>query len=340
VTKTALITGVSGQDGAYLSKLLVDKGYRVIGTDRRSASGSLWRLQELGIADQVEVHSIELTEYANIERVVTEAAPDEVYNLAAQSFVAASFETPIYTSEVDALGVLRVLETLRRHHPSARFYQASTSEMFGKVIEVPQRESTPFHPRSPYGVAKVYGHFITVNYREAWGLFAVSGILFNHESPLRGEEFVTRKITKGVAALRQGGTKPLQLGNLGAERDWSFAGDCVEAMWLMLQQDTPRDFVVASGETHSVREFIVAAFAAAGMEVAWEGEDLRERGIEPASGRVLVEINPAFFRPAEVDRLIGDSSLARKELGWQPSMNFESLVEAMVHADMARLAKV
>jgi len=334
--KTALVTGVTGQDGAYLSKLLLERGYRVLGGARRSASGSLWRLQELGVADDVEIVSLELSEPSNIDNVIRSHAPDEIYNLAAQSFVAQSFETPLYTGDVDGLAVLRLLESVRSHTPEAKFYQASTSEMFGKVRETPQSESTPFHPRSPYGCAKVFAHHSTVNYRESYDLFACSGILFNHESPLRGEEFVTRKITTGVAAQVVGSEAPLLLGNMDSERDWGFAGDYVEAMWLMLQQDQPDDYVIASGRTSTVRKFVEAAFQSGGIEIQWEGSGVEEQGRDAATGQVRVGVDPRYFRPAEVDLLCGDISKASQALGWKPTMTLEQLVEVMVSRDIER----
>jgi GDPmannose 4,6-dehydratase len=338
VKKTALITGISGQDGAYLAALLSGKGYRIVGAARRSASGGLWRLRELGVESDVEVVDLELAEHSNVEEVIRRVQPDEVYNLAAQSFVGSSFETPLFTSDVNALGVLRILEAIRRHRPEAKYYQASTSEMFGKVSEKPQNEKTPFHPRSPYGVAKLFGHWATVNYREAWGLFAASGILFNHESPLRGEEFVTRKITMAVARQATGSERPLRIGNLDARRDWGFAEDYVGAMWAMLQEDQPDDFVIASGETHSVREFITLAYECAGIPVGWVGEGVDEKALESGTGRVLVEVAPEFLRPAEVDYLIGDSKKARDRFGWSPTLDFAGLVEIMVRRDMERVS--
>ena len=335
--KTALITGISGQDGAYLAALLSGKGYRIVGAARRSASGGMWRLRELGVESDVEVVDLELTEHSNVEEVIRRVQPDEVYNLAAQSFVGSSFHTPLFTSDVNALGVFRILEAIRRHKPEARYYQASTSEMFGLAREQPQNEKTPFHPRSPYGVSKLFGHWATVNYREAWGLFAVSGILFNHESPLRGEEFVTRKITLAVARQATGSDKPLRLGNLEARRDWGFAEDYVRAMWAMLQEDDPDDFVIASGETHSVRDFVTLAYECAGIEIEWVGEGVDEKALEAGTGKVLVEVDPDYFRPAEVDFLIGDCSKARDRLGWSPTLDFGGLVELMVRRDMERV---
>jgi GDPmannose 4,6-dehydratase len=338
VAKTALVTGISGQDGAYLAALLLEKGYRVVGAARRSASGELWRLRELGVDDGVEVLDLELAEYSNVEDVIRSVEPTEVYNLAAQSFVKASFDMPVFTSDVNALGVLRILEAIRRYAPQARFYQASTSEMFGKVRRTPQDEDTPFHPRSPYGVAKVFGHWATVNYREAFDLFAVSGILFNHESPLRGQEFVTRKITMAVARRIAGAPQPLRLGNLDSKRDWGFAGDYVRAMWKMLQVDDPADYVIATGETHSVRDFVTKAYEAGGIQLEWEGVGAKERGISVTDGDVVVEVADEFFRPAEVDVLIGDASRAQRDLGFAPSVSFDELVGMMVRRDIERIA--
>ena len=339
MAKRALVTGISGQDGAYLAQHLLNQGYEVFGAYRRSASANLWRLAELGISDRVTLLPMELLEYANIASTIKDVAPDEFYNLAAQSFVGTSFEQPLFTADVDALGVLRILEAIRQLCPEARFYQASTSEMFGKVQETPQRETTPFWPRSPYGVAKVYGHWITVNYREAHELHASCGILFNHESPLRGQEFVTRKITATLARMREGSEEILELGNLEARRDWGFAGDYVRGMWLMLQQDEGDDFVLSTGENHAVRDFLAAAAAAADFDLAWDGEGAETTAHDRASGRLIMRVNPAFYRPAEVDVLLGDPAKAREVLGWQPEVSFEQLVAMMVEADLERLRK-
>jgi GDPmannose 4,6-dehydratase len=317
--RRALITGVTGQDGSYLAELLLDKGYEVFGAVRRSSTESSDRIDHL--RGRVHLLQADLLDQASLMMALQEAQPHEVYNLGAQSFVPTSWSQPVLTAEFTATGVTRLLEAIRSVDPDIRFYQASSSEMFGKVLEVPQNEQTPFYPRSPYGVAKVYGHFITVNYRESYGLYAVSGILFNHESPRRGLEFVTRKISDGVARIKLGLATELRLGNLDAERDWGFAGDYVEAMWLMLQQQEPADYVIATGETHSVRECVEVAFAHAGLD--------HERH---------VVIDPAFLRPAEVDQLIGDPSRARTELGWEPRTTFRELVEMMVDADIARLS--
>jgi len=335
--KRALITGIRGQDAAYLAKLLLDKGYEVYGADRRSGDSSWWRLKELGIENEVRILYMDLLETTNVLETIKRLQPDELYNLAAQSFVKASFDQPYVTTEVNALGVLRLLEAIRHFSPHTRFYQASTSEMFGKVREVPQNENTPFYPRSPYAVSKLYAHWMTVNYREAYGMFTCSGILFNHESPLRGLEFVTRKITHTVALIKHGLANRLVLGNLNAKRDWGYAPEYVEAMWLMLQQDQPEDYVIATGETHTVREFVEAAFRHIGIELVWEGEGVEEKGRDARTGQLLVEVSPEFFRPAEVDLLCGDASKARQKLGWQPRVTFQELVGLMVEADLRRV---
>ncbi len=336
--KSALVTGITGQDGAYLAQLLLKEGYRVYGAYRRSASVNYWRLRELDILDEIELVPMDLLEFPNMVRVLERTAPDEVYNLAAQSFVGLSFEQPTYTAEVNALGPARLLEAIRAVNPAIRFYQASTSEMFGKVAEIPQTERTPFYPRSPYGVAKLYAHWITVNYREAYGIHASSGILFNHESPLRGLEFVTRKITAGLARIRHGQQEDLELGNLEARRDWGFAGDFVHGIYLIVQREQPDTYVLATNRTHSAREFVERAAEATGFSLDWEGEGVQTRGIDRRTGKVLVRINPALYRPAEVDLLQGDPHKAKAELGWSPSVSFESLVEMMVRADMDRAA--
>jgi len=337
MNKTAFVTGVSGQDGPYLCKLLLDKGYNVVGGDRANASGSLWRLEYLGIKDQVKIVDLELSEMTNIIQIFQDYKFDEVYNLASQSFVASSFQVPLMTSDITGLGVARMLECLRRYNPEARFYQASTSEMFGKVVESPQNEETIFHPRSPYGVAKLYGHWMTVNYRESYDMFACNGILFNHESPLRGEHFVTRKISMHVANYKFGNKKPLELGNLSAKRDWGFAGDYVSGMWLMLQNEKAMDFVLATGENHSVREFVELSFNQIDVEISWEGKGEKEIGRNKQTGEIVVVVNPKFYRPAEVENLLGDYSKAKRILGWKPEMSFEDLVVSMVRADIARL---
>jgi GDPmannose 4,6-dehydratase len=315
----ALITGVTGQDGSYLAELLLEKGYEVVGVVRRTSHHSYERIEHL--LDRIEVVAADLLDQHSLTVVLQESRPDEVYNLAAQSYVPTSWSQPVLTGEFTALGVTRILEAIRLAHPTARFYQASSSEMFGKVTETPQRESTAFYPRSPYGVAKVYGHWITVNYRESYGLYAVSGILFNHESPRRGIEFVTRKVTDGVARIKLGLARELRLGNLDARRDWGFAGDYVDAMWRMLQPDQPQDYVIGSGETHSVRELVELAFAHVGLDY-----------------RQHVVSDPKYYRPAEVDLLLADPSKARRELGWGPKVGFAELVAMMVDADLERLA--
>lgn len=338
--KRALVTGIRGQDGAYLAKLLLEKGYEVYGADRRSGDSSFWRLKELGIEKDVKIRHMDLLELTNIMREIERIKPDEVYNLAAQSFVQTSFEQPILTADVDALGVLRLLETLRVMKADTRFYQASTSEMFGKVQAIPQDERTPFYPRSPYGVSKLFGHWITVNYRESYNMFACSGILFNHESPLRGLEFVTRKLTYIIAKIKYGLQDRIVLGNLDSKRDWGYAPEYVEAMWLMLQQSQPDDYVIATGETHSVREFVEHAFRFAGFDIIWQGKGVEEKGIDKNSGKILVEVSQEFFRPAEVDILVGNASKAKERLGWQPRTSFENLVRIMVEADLERISRL
>jgi len=335
--KKAFITGITGQDGAYLSKLLLEKGYEVYGAFRRTSDLHLNRLKYLGIDRDIQYLPLELLEFTNIYKAIDKYRPDEFYNLGAQSFVALSFEEPIFTADVTGLGPLRVLEAIRAVKPEMKFYQASSSEMFGKVQTVPQDENTPFYPRSPYSVAKLAAHWMTVNYRESYGLFACSGILFNHESPLRGMEFVTRKITYGLARIHQGLQDKLVLGNLNSKRDWGYAPEFVEAMWRMLQQDHPDDYVVATGETHTIREFIESAFQVIGIEIIWKGTEANEKGIELKTGKTLVEISPEFFRPAEVDLLIGNPKKAAEKLGWRPKTKFKDLVRIMVEADLKRV---
>ena len=335
--KRALVTGVTGQDGAYLAKLLIAKGYKVFGAIRRTSMAHVARLEELGIAADVELVDFDLLELSNILRVVERTRPDEIYNLAAQSFVGISFEQAIYTGECDAIGVVRLLEAIRACNPAIRFYQASTSEMFGKVAEVPQSETTPFHPRSPYGVAKLYGHWISVNYRESYDIYAASGILFNHESPLRGQEFVTRKISLSLAKIKHGQLDILGLGNLAALRDWGYAGDYVEGMWRMLQQQRADDYVLATGESHSVRDFVMAAGRCLGFDFVFEGSGADERGIDRKTGRTLVKVDPRFYRPAEVDQLCGNPAKAQRLLGWERKTTFAQLVETMVEADERRV---
>jgi GDPmannose 4,6-dehydratase len=341
LSKKALITGITGQDGAYLAELLLSKGYEVHGIKRRASSFNTDRIDHLyedlhlrGV--RMFLHYGDLTDATNLIRIIQQVQPDEIYNLAAQSHVAVSFETPEYTANSDALGTLRILEAIRilGLEKKTRFYQASTSEMFGKVLEIPQRETTPFYPRSPYAAAKVYGHWITVNYREAYGMFACSGILFNHESPIRGETFVTRKITRALARIHEKLEDCLYLGNLDSLRDWGHARDYVRAQWLMLQQADPEDFVIATGEQHSVREFVSRAASKLDMSIEWQGSGLNEQGIDARSGATIVRIDPRYFRPTEVETLLGDASKARTKLGWQPQIAFESLVTEMIEADL------
>jgi len=334
--KRALITGITGQDGAYLAEFLLDKGYEVHGIKRRSSSFNTDRIDHLYQDPheqhvRLHLHYGDLTDATNVIRVIQKVQPDEIYNLAAQSHVGVSFETPEYTANSDALGTLRILEAVRilAREQRTRFYQASTSEMFGNAQETPQRETTPFYPRSPYAVAKVYGHWITVNYREAYGLYACSGILFNHESPIRGETFVTRKITRALARIHEGLETRLYLGNLDARRDWGHARDYVRAQWLMLQQPEPDDFVIATGEQHSVREFVARAASELGMTIEWRGRGADEQGTDTATGRTIVEIDPRYYRPTEVDALLGDASKARSKLGWRPQISFDELVKEM-----------
>ncbi|MGJ7035662.1 GDP-mannose 4,6-dehydratase [Anoxybacillus eryuanensis] len=349
--KRALITGVTGQDGSFLAEFLLEKGYEVHGIIRRSSSYNQERLEDILSPKEAEalknnknfhLHYGDITDTSNVIRLISEIRPDEIYNLAAQSHVRVSFDMPEYTADVDALGTLRILEAVRilGLTEKTRIYQASTSELYGKVQEVPQKETTPFYPRSPYGVAKLYGYWITKNYRESYGMFAVNGILFNHESERRGETFVTRKITLAAARIAQGKQDKLYLGNLDALRDWGYAKDYVECMWLMLQHDTPEDFVIATGEMHSVREFATLAFKYAGIDIEWQGEGLNEKGIDKATGRVLIEVDPKYFRPAEVDQLLGDPTKAKTLLGWNPTKTpFEELVRIMVEADMKKVEK-
>ena len=342
--KVALITGVTGQDGAYLAEFLLRRGYVVHGVKRRSSLFNTGRIDHLYLDPHVEhrnfvLHYGDMTDSTNLLRIVQETQPTEIYNLAAQSHVQVSFEVPEYTANADGVGVLRLLEAIRILGLSdrVRFYQASTSEMFGLVQETPQSERTPFYPRSPYGVAKLYAHWITVNYREAYGFFACSGILFNHESPIRGETFVTRKIAQAAARIARGRQDVLYLGNLDAKRDWGFAGDYVEAMWLMLQQEQPDDYVIATGETRAVREFAERAFTRAGITLAWRGSGLEEVGVDVATGRSVVHVDPRYFRPTEVDFLLGDASKARRRLGWAPKVTFGELADMMVDAEIAAL---
>jgi GDP-mannose 4,6-dehydratase len=339
--KTALITGITGQDGAYLAELLLAKGYSVHGIKRRSSLFNTARIDHLyhdphesGV--DLTLHHGDLTDSSSLTRIIQLVQPDEIYNLAAQSHVAVSFEEPEYTANSDALGALRILEAIRilRLEEKTRYYQASTSELYGLVQEVPQKETTPFYPRSPYAVAKLYAYWITVNYREAYGLYACNGILFNHESPIRGETFVTRKITRALARIKLGMQDRLYLGNLNARRDWGHAKDYVEMQWLMLQQEKPEDFVIATGEQHSVREFVTIASAELGIDLRWEGEGLDEKGYDSRTGACLVEVDPRYFRPAEVETLLGDASKAKQKLGWQPKIGFRELVTEMMREDL------
>jgi GDPmannose 4,6-dehydratase len=347
MTRTALITGITGQDGAYLAEFLLNKGYIVHGVKRRSSSFNTERIDHL-YKDPHDrnvnffMHYGDLTDSTNLIRIVQETQPDEIYNLAAQSHVQVSFETPEYTANSDAIGTLRLLEAIRilGLEKKTRFYQASTSELFGKVQEIPQKETTPFYPRSPYAAAKLYGYWITKNYREAYGMFTCNGILFNHESPIRGETFVTRKITMAVARIKKGSQEKLYLGNLDAKRDWGFAGDYVKSMWLMLQQDEPDDYVVATGKTHSVREFVELAFLQIGIDIEWQGTGVNEKGINAANRDVLIEIDARYFRPTEVDILMGDPTKAKEKLGWKAKVGFEELVKMMVEGDLKRLSIV
>lgn len=336
----AIVTGVTGQDGAYLAELLLAKGYRVIGTYRRTSSVNFWRLDELGVTQHPHLSLVEfdLTDLGSSIRLIQASGATEVYNLAAQSFVGVSFDQPITTAEITGVGAVNLLEAIRIVNPRIRFYQASTSEMFGKVQAVPQVESTPFYPRSPYGVAKLYAHWMTINYRESYQIFGCSGILFNHESPLRGREFVTRKITDTVAKIKLGLQDVLELGNLDAQRDWGYAKEYVEGMWRMLQADEPDTFVLATGRTETVRDFVTMAFKAAGYQLDWRGAAESEVGIDSASGKTLVRVNPKFYRPAEVDQLVGDAAKVRDKLGWRPETTLEELCAMMVTADLRRNA--
>ena len=341
--KKALITGITGQDGSYLTELLIEKGYKVHGIIRRSSSFNTGRIDHLYnnpdiLNKKMFLHYGDLVDTSNLNRLLEKIEPDEIYNLAAQSHVKVSFEVPDYTAQVDALGTLRFLDAIREVGlRQVKFYQASTSELYGKVREVPQNESTPFYPRSPYGVAKLYGYWIIVNYREAYNIFASNGILFNHESPRRGETFVTRKITRAASRIAAGLQTKLLLGNLNAKRDWGFSGDYIEAMWLMLQKETPEDYVIATGETHSIREFVEEAFKVGGMNIMWEGEGINEVG--KCNEKIIIKINKKYFRPAEVELLMGDSSKARDKLGWRPKTDFMELIRIMVEADLKELSE-
>lgn len=333
--KKALITGITGQDGSFLAELLLSKGYKVFGLIRRNSSDDLGNVKH--IANEIEFIYGDMTDESSLRSAVRQSCPDEVYNLAAQSFVKLSWSQPVFTTEVNAVGVLKLLDAIKDIRPEARFYQASTSEMFGLVQEMPQTEKTPFYPRSPYGVSKLYGHWITVNYKESYGMFCSEGILFNHESERRKAEFVTRKITSAAAAISRGLQDKLYLGNLDAERDWGYAGDYVEAMWLMLQQDNPDSFVVASGEKHSVRDFASVAFEKAGIPIIWQGNGVDEKGICSKTGRTIIEVSPEFFRPADVVTLLGNPEKAEKELNWKRKVSFEALVELMLKHDLKQI---
>jgi len=342
--KKALITGITGQDGSYLAEILLEKGYEIHGIIRRSSSFNTARIDHLFVDPEINgkrmfLHFGDLTDTSNLNRLIEKVEPDEIYNLAAQSHVKVSFDLPEYTAEVDAMGTVRFLDAIRETGVKTRFYQASTSELFGKAQQVPQNEKTPFYPRSPYGVAKIYGYWIVINYREAYHLFAVNGILFNHESPRRGETFVTRKITIGAARIKLGKQEILRLGNLGAKRDWGYAPEYCEGMWRMLQQKSPEDFVLATGETHTVREFAEVAFKELDMELEWKGKGVKERGILKKSGKVAIEVDPAYYRPTEVELLIGDASKAKKKLGWKPKTKFKELAKLMVLADFEKVKK-
>ncbi|MFA4817337.1 MAG: GDP-mannose 4,6-dehydratase [Parcubacteria group bacterium] len=337
--KKALITGITGQDGSYLAELLLEKGYEVHGVRRASSIFNTQRLENLLSGShskdgRLQLHYGDLTDSSNLNRLLEQIKPDEIYNLGAQSHVHLSFQIPEYTAEVDGVGTLRLLDAIKETGIKTKFYQASTSELFGKARETPQKETTPFYPRSPYAAAKLYAYWIVVNYREAYNLFSCNGILFNHESPRRGKTFVTRKITCGIANIKKGLQDSIKLGNLDAKRDWGYAKDYVEAMWLILQQDQPEDYVIATGETHTVREFCEKAFGCVGIELEWRGNGVDEKGIDKKTGKVLIEVDPKYFRPTEVDLLLGDSTKAKKKLGWKPSVTFDALVEMMVKSDL------
>ncbi len=335
MSKTAFVTGVTGQDGAYISEFLLNKGYKVYGGYRRLSTPNFWRLDTLGVTKDVELIEIDLLDAGNLTRTLADIKPDEIYNLAAQSFVGVSFDKPVLTGKVTGLGVTNILEAIRIVNKDIKFYQASSSELYGKVQEVPQTEDTPFYPRSPYAVAKLYGHWMTINYRESYDIFGCSGILFNHESPLRGIEFVTRKISDAVSKIKLGKQDYFEIGNMDAKRDWGFAKEYVEGMYMMLQHDEPDTYVLATGETRSVREFIEYAFEFVDMKIVWEGKDENEIGKDAATGKVVVKVNPKFFRPAEVELLIGDPSKAKDKLGWEPKVKFQELVHLMVESDLS-----
>jgi len=341
--KVALITGITGQDGSYLAELLLEKEYEVHGIIRRSSSFNTGRIDHIikdeKYKDQFFFHYGDVTDSSNLNRLLEKIQPNEIYNLAAQSHVKVSFEIPDYTAQVDALGTLRFLDAIRETHLDTKFYQASTSELYGKVQEIPQTEKTPFYPRSPYGVAKLYGYWIIVNYREAYDLFACNGILFNHESPRRGETFVTRKITRAAARIKEGIQDALYLGNLDAKRDWGFAPEYCEGMWLMLQQDKPTDYVLATGKNHSIREFCELAFKELNIQIEWQGKGEDEIGVNAQTGKQLIGIDEKYYRPTEVEQLLGDASKAKEELGWEPKISFEELVKLMIHADWEKVKK-
>ncbi|MHC1755233.1 MAG: GDP-mannose 4,6-dehydratase [Methanosarcina sp.] len=336
MTKVALITGITGQDGTYISKLLLDKGYVVHGIKRESSTA---RIEDKGNEQKsvnLHFHSCDMTDYSKLIRIIKEVSPDEIYNLAAQSNVQTSFDRPEYTAEINALGTLRLLEAMRTLglEKKTRFFQASTGDLFGSSLEIPQNENTPFNPKNPYAVSKLYAYWIAINYREAYDMFVCNGILFNHESPIRPENFVTRKITKAAVRIKKGFQKKLYLGNLNAKRDWGFAGDYVEAMWLMLQQGEPDDYVIATGKTHSVQDMVEFAFREVGLEIEWEGEGLEKKGRNAATGEILIEVDPQFYRPLESSLLVGNPSKAREKLGWMPGINFEELIKMMVKNDL------
>ncbi|PXV62299.1 GDPmannose 4,6-dehydratase [Halanaerobium congolense] len=342
--KKALITGITGQDGSYLAELLLEKGYEVHGIIRRASTFNTQRIDHIYQDPHEEnvrlkLHYGDMTDSSNLSRLVEKINPDEIYNLAAQSHVGTSFEIPEYTTDVDAMGTLRLLDAIKEGEVECKFYQASTSELYGKVQEVPQTEETPFYPRSPYAAAKLYAYWIVKNYREAYDLFAVNGILFNHESPRRGKRFVTRKITRAVARITKGKQNKIYLGNMNAKRDWGYAKDYVKMMWMMLQHDIPEDFVIATGETHTVREFVEAAFSHVDVDIEWQGEGVDEKGIDKDTGKVLIEVDPKYFRPTEVDLLIGDPTKAKEELGWEPEVKFKELVQLMVQSDLEAIEK-
>ncbi len=331
MSKTAFITGISGQDGAYLAKFLLSKNYKVIGGDRRTSGPSLWRLEKLGIKEEIEILDFDLLEINSVNNVVVNNEIDEIYNLAAQSFVGTSFNLPIYTANVNAIGVLNILEAIKNYKPKIKFYQASTSEMFGMVNEIPQNEKTSFYPRSPYGISKLFSHWTTINYRESYNLFACNGICFNHESPLRGDEFVTKKIINGLKDIINNKQEKIILGNLNAKRDWGYAADYVEAMWLMLQNEKPIDYVIASGKSYSIREFLKIAASYFDFDIVFENQGVNEIGIDRKSGKKIVEVSKSFYRPTEVDQLIGDYTKIKNDLNWSPKTDLKNLIKIMIN---------